>query len=129
MLRVPTRYVFLKDAFAKHFKYTWILPFCPLNVFLPHISVQIFVKPLNFWDNLDLLYLMTFQVLCWDFYTCSRTCLQPHVPWATFYNLMEASGNVPIFEKGKMPPLAVANPFLFLMTLPNYINLLCVTTF
>jgi hypothetical protein len=40
---------------------------------------------------------------------------QTDVPLATFSNFLEASGNVPVFEKGRVPLLAVTHP-LFLMT-------------
>jgi len=35
---------------------------------------------------------------------------QPDVPLATFSNLLEASGNVPVFEKDRVPLLAVTYP-------------------
>lgn len=59
-------------------------------------------------------------------YQFSNIYFQPNVPLTTFSNLLEASGNVPVFEKGKEPPLAVTDP-LFLITLPDYITLLYMT--
>jgi hypothetical protein len=42
-------------------------------------------------------------------YLFSKEYFQPDVSLATSSNLLEASGNVPVFEKGKVPLLEVTH--------------------